>query len=197
VTSPAASPEASLPTATDVAGPSVSDAATDAPDATDGPEATEGATPETSEPDAGAGIPTDPALLGAGLVPDGWQIVEDATNTCRIAVPPDWTTDVAPGTGQSSILAEALGAVSAVDQEWEAYKETVDQFYLTGHVTVIDTDDVFLIANPVGPDFELAYILVLRFDDTNCQVLVTVQGNATAEHGAEAVLIAQTLDHTD
>ncbi len=39
--------------------------------------------------------------------------------------------------------------------------------------------------------------LALRFDDVNCSVLTTVQGNATAENGAEALLIAQTLDHTD
>lgn len=146
---------------------------------------------------AGAGLPTDPALYGTGLVPDGWQVIEDVTQTCRIAVPSDWSTDIAPGTGTSSILAEALGAVSSAPIPWEEYKQTVDQFYLTGHETLIQTDDIYMIADPQTPDFDLAYVLVLRFDDTNCHLLVTVQGNATAEHAADALLIGQTLDHTD
>ena len=164
---------------------------------TDAPEPSGDATPGASGGDPGGGLPTDPALYGTGLVPDGWQVIEDVTQTCRIAVPSDWSTDIAPGTGTSSILAEALGSISAVPGDWETHKETTDQFFLTGHVTVIDTDDVFMIANPEAPDSDLGYILSLRFDDTNCSVLVTVQGNGMAEHAADAALIGQTLDHAD
>ncbi len=56
---------------------------------------------------------------------------------------------------------------------------------------------MFMIANPVAPEFNLAYLLGLRFDDVNCSVLVTVQGNGMAQYAAEAALISQTLDHTD
>lgn len=130
-------------------------------------------------------------------MPDGWQIVEDATTTCRIAVPGDWTTDIVPGAGQTSALAEGIAAVSADTQEWDTFKETIDQFYLSGHDTVIDTDDFFLIANPADQGVAFAYFLGLRFDDANCAVLVTVQSNGIAEYAGEAALIAQTLDHTD
>lgn len=151
----------------------------------------------TAGPGLGFEIPSNPALFGTGLVPEGWQIVEDATGACRIAVPPDWTTDIAPGTASSSALSEGLAGVSAATGDWEAFKDTIDQFYLTGHVVVIDTADVFLIANPIGPDFDLSYVLALRFDDVNCQLLTTVQRNWITQYGASALLIAETLDHTD
>src|SRR5688572_4611389 len=129
----------------------------------------------TGPPGPGTGglLPTDPTLLGTGLVPEGWQVVEDATGMCRIAVPGDWTVGVAPGVGQTSVLAEGLAAVNANDQDWEPFKQSVDQFYLTGHVTLIDTGDVFLISNPIGPEFDVSYVLGLRFDDVNCQLLAT------------------------
>ncbi len=206
-TSPTASVDTSSPAspasdATDAAQPTDPAEPTDGPAPTDPTEPTDAAEPsDPAEPsdggEPGAGIPSDPALYGTGLVPDGWQVVEDATVACRIAVPPDWTTDVAPGTGTSSVLAEALGAVSSAAIPWEEYKQTVDQFYLTGHETLVDTDDIFMIANPQTPDFDLAYVLVLRFEDTNCHLLVTAQGNATDEQAADALLIGQTLDHTD
>lgn len=206
-TSPAASVDASppaspAPDATDAAPPTDPGEPTDGAASTGPTEPTDAAAPsDPAEPsdggEPGAGIPSDPALYGTGLVPDGWQVLEDATAACRIAVPPDWSTDVAPGTGTSSVLAEALAAVSSASIPWEEYKQTVDQFYLTGHETLIDTDDIFMIANPQTPDFDLAYVLVLRFDDTNCHLLVTVQGNGMAEHAADAVLIGQTLDHAD
>lgn len=184
-TSAAVSPGATAAAPTDAPGPT----------AVAGP--TDGVTPAASGSGPGVVIPSDPALLGTGLVPNGWQIVEDATATCRIAVPPDWTTGIAPGTGQTSVLAEGLGAVYADTQDWEAYKQAIDQFYLTGHAVLIDTADVFLIANPIGPDFDLSYVLGLRFDDANCQLLVTVQRNWIDQYAAQAILIAQTLDHTD
>ncbi len=196
-TSAATSPVGTAPAVTDAPDASASVEPTDPPVPTAAPDESDGASPAETGSDQGAGLPTDPALLGTGLVPDGWQIVEDATAACRIAVPPDWVTDVAPGTGQSSILAEALGAVNADTQEWDAFKQAIDQSYLSGHVTVIDTDDVFMIANPVAPELNLAYLLGLRFDDVNCSVLVTVQGNGMAQYAAEAALISQTLDHTD
>jgi len=62
---------------------------TDGSTPTDAPEPSGDTTPAATGSDPGAGIPTDPAVLGTGLVPDGWQIVEDATTTCRIAVPGD------------------------------------------------------------------------------------------------------------
>lgn len=185
------------------ADPSAGVQPTDAPDPTDAAQPTDAplpsgeATPAATGSDPDAGIPTDAALLGTGLVPEGWQIVEDVTQTCRIAVPGDWTTDIVPGAGQTSALAEGIAAVNVDAQEWDTFKQNVDQFYLSGHVTAIDTDDAFLIANPVGPDFNLAYLLGLRFDDVNCSVLVTIQRNGMAEYAAEAILIAQTLDHTD
>jgi hypothetical protein len=64
-------------------------------------------------------------------------------------------------------------------------------------VVVIDTEDVFLIANPIGPDFDLSYVLGLRFDDVNCQLLTTVQRRSITQYSAPALLISQTLDHTD
>lgn len=139
--------------------------------------------------------PTDPALFGTGMVPDGWAIVDDTTGTCRIAIPPRWTTGVAPGTGQTSVLAEAIASVTADTQDWEAYTQNVDQFYITGHTVLIDTDDVFLIASPLSTEADLSYLLGLRFDDTNCQALVVVQRHVIAPYAAQAALIAQTLDH--
>jgi hypothetical protein len=151
----------------------------------------------TGAPGSGAGIPTDPALLGTGLVPDGWTVIEDTTAACRIAIPPDWISDILPGTGQPSALAEALASVSADSQDWETYTDNVDQFLLPGHATLIDTEDAFLIATPITADGDLSYLLGLRFDDVNCNVLVIVKRNWIADFGAEAALIAQTLDHTD
>jgi hypothetical protein len=73
-------------------------AATDAPTASPAAPPTVGpASPAiTAGPGLSLEIPSDPALFGTGLVPDGWQIVEDATGACRIAAPPDWTTGIAP-----------------------------------------------------------------------------------------------------
>lgn len=142
-------------------------------------------------------IPTDPALLGTGLVPEGWQIVEDATSTCRIAVPSDWTTGVAPGVGQTSVLAEGLAAVSADTQPWESLTQTIDQFYLAGHLVLLDTPDAFLIASPDDPDVGLSYLLALRYDDANCLALVTVQANGLGQHGPAALLVSQTLAHAE
>lgn len=141
-------------------------------------------------------IPTDPALL-SGVVPDGWQIIEDETGTCQMAAPSDWATDVLPASAQVGFQPEALAGVSANTEEWETFTAQVDQFYLTGHVTVIDTPDVFLIANPIGPDFDFSYVLVRRFDDTNCMISVTVQRSWMTQHAASAALIATTLDQTD
>ena len=157
--------------------------------------ATPAVTPGSSAP-AELTLPTDVALFGTGLVPEGWQLVEDATGACRIAVPPDWTTGIAPGTGQTSALAEGVAGVSATTQTWQEFKSSVDQFYLTGHVVLIDTDDVFLIANPISPDFDLSYVLGLRFDDVNCMLLGTVQRNWITQYGAQIILVAETLDHT-
>jgi hypothetical protein len=153
--------------------------------------------PGSPGPGTGGLLPTDPALLGTGLVPEGWQVVEDATGMCRIAVPGDWTIGVAPGVGQTSVLAEGLAAVNANDQDWETFKQSVDQFYLSGHVTLIDTGDVFLISNPIGPEFDVSYVLGLRFDDVNCQLLATVQNNWIPQYAPAAILVSQTLDHTD
>ena len=130
-------------------------------------------------------------------MPPGWQVVEDATGGCRIAVPADWMTGVTPGTGQSTALGEALAAVTADTQEWDTYKQNVDQFYLGGHVTLIDTGDVFLISNPIGAEFDVGYVLGLRFEDVNCQLLATVQRNSIAEYAPPAILVSQTLAHTD
>lgn len=170
---------------------------TAAPDPTGVAGPTDGATPATSGSDPGVVIPSDPALLGTGLVPDGWQVIEDETGTCRMAVPSDWATDVLPASAQTSVLVEGLAGVYANTQDWDAFTQTADQIYLTGHVVLIDTADVFLIANPIGPDFDLSYMLGLRFDDVNCQLLTTVQRNWISQYAAPAILIAQTLDHTD
>lgn len=165
---------------------------------TDGGAPTASPAPGATDSDPGGAIlPTDAALFGTGLVPDGWQIVEDVTGACRIAVPAEWTTDVVPGVGQTSALAEGLAGVSADTQEWDALKQAIDQFYLSGHVVLIDTEDVFLISNPIGADLDLSYVLALRFDDVNCQLLTTVQRNWIAQYAAPAILVAQTLDHTD
>ncbi|MDQ3449006.1 MAG: hypothetical protein M3432_07505 [Chloroflexota bacterium] len=87
--------------------------------------------------------------------------------------------------------------MSADSQDWETYTDNVDQFLLPGHATLIDTEDAFLIATPITADGDLSYLLGLRFDDVNCNVLVIVKRNWIADFGAEAALIAQTLDHTD
>ncbi len=152
--------------------------------------------PTTSIPDLSALIPTDPALL-TGVVPAGWQVIEDETEACQMAVPSEWATDVLPASAQVGFHPEALAGVSANSEEWEAFTAQVDQFYLTGHVTLIDTPDAFLIANPIGPDFDFSYVLVRRFDDTNCMISVTVQRNWMTQHAAPAALIATTLDQTD
>lgn len=50
---------------------------------------------------------------------------------------------------------------------------------------------------PFSAEGDAGYVLALRFDDANCNVLVVVKRNWIAEYGAEAALISQTLDHTD
>jgi len=102
-----------------------------------------------------------------------------------------------PGTAQTGVVPQGLAAASATTQTWEEFTQTVDQFYLTGHLVLIDTPDVFLIASPMGLDTDLSYVLGLRFDDVNCQLLTTVQRNGIGQYGPTALLIAQTLDHAD
>ena len=114
-----------------------------------------------------------------------------------MAVPSEWSTDVLPASAQVGFQPEALAGISANTEEWEALTAQVDQFYLTGHVTLIDTSDAFLIANPIGPDFDFSYVLVRRFDNENCMISVTVQRNWTVQHAAPAALIATTLGKTD
>jgi hypothetical protein len=160
------------------------------------PPATQPTEAPASVPDLGGLIPTDPALL-TGVVPAGWQIIEDQTEACRMAAPPDWATDVLPGSAQIGFQPEALAGISANSDDWETFTASVDQFYLTGHVTLIDTPDAFLIANPAGPDFDFSYVLVRRFDDTNCMISVTVQRNWITQHAAPAALIATTLAPAD
>jgi hypothetical protein len=153
-------------------------------------------TPTTaaSLPDLSSLIPTDPALL-TGVVPAGWQVIEDETGKCQMAAPPEWNPDILPASAATSALSEGLAGVSANTEEWDSWTATVDQIYLTGHVTLIDTPDAFLIANPIGGDF--AYVLVRRFDDVNCMILVTVKANWISQYAAPAALISTTLDHTD
>jgi hypothetical protein len=114
-----------------------------------------------------------------------------------MAVPAEWATDVLPGSAQIGSQPEGLAGVSANAEEWETLTAQVDQIYLAGHVTVIDTPDAFLIANPFGPDFDFSYVLVRRFDDANCMISVTVQRNWVAQHAASAALIATTLNQAD
>ena len=187
-TRPTASPAGGVPTP---AGPVATP--TTAPPVT---QPTETPAPGASVPDLSGLIPTDPALL-TGVVPPGWQIIEDETEACRMAVPPDWTTDVMPASAQVGFQPEALAGVSANTEDWETFTASVDQLFLTGHVTLIDTPDAFLIANPVGPDFDFSYVLVRRIDDENCMISVTVQRNWITQHAAPAALIATTLDRTD
>ena len=186
-TRPTASPASLVPTPT--AAPPVTQP-------TDPGTSTQTPVPGASLPDLSGLIPTDPALL-TGVVPAGWQVIEDETGTCQMAVPPDWATDVLPGSAQVGFQPEALAGVSGNTEEWETFTATVDQIYLSGHVTVIDTPDAFLIANPIGPDFDLSYVLVRRFDDGNCMISVSVQRNWMSQHAAPAALIATTLDRTD
>ena len=152
--------------------------------------------PGASLPDLSGLIPTDAALL-TGVVPAGWQVIEDETGTCQMAAPSDWATDVLPASAQFGFQPEALAGVSANTEEWDTWTATVDQIYLPGHVTLIDTPDAFLIANPIGPDFDFSYVLVRRFDDGNCMISVSVQRNWIGQHAAPAALIATTLDQTD
>lgn len=194
VTGPAMASSPSPADGSATASPSLVPAAPGSPASSPGP--TGSPLPDASGAVTGPGLPTTPESFGTGLVPDGWQVVEDATGACRIAVPADWTTDIAPGVGQAGMLAEGLAAVSADSQDWEALTGAIDQFYLTGHVTLVATDDVFLIANPADAGLDLSYVLARRFDDVNCMVLTTVRRNALDAHAEAALLVAQTLDHT-
>ena len=125
-------------------------------------------------------------------------MVEDPTGACQVAVPAEWSTDVLPGSAQIGFQPEALAGVSAhVGEEWETFTTQVDQIYLTGHVTLIETPDAFLIANPFGPEFDLSYVLARRFGEDICMTSVTVQRNWVTQHAASAALIATTLNQTD
>jgi hypothetical protein len=139
----------------------------------------------------------DEALFGTGLVPPGWREIEDATGACRIAIPPEWTNEIIPSAGQPSALAEALAAVSADAQDWETLKQNTDQFFLPGHATLLDTDDVFLIATPAGQDGDLSYLLAQRHEGVNCTLLATVKATWIADYGDELVLLSQTLAQAD
>lgn len=170
-----AAPSAATPSPSPT--PTIRPTATAAPTVV--PSATQGAV-ETTPPTA-AGSEPDQARIATGETPTGWVEVLSPTGVCRIAVPPDWDTELMPGTGAKLLEAQA----SAFDNPfttWDEFKTNMQFAYFgADKVVVVDTDEMFVMhSGPSNADY--SYFVALDEGDHACGTVSIVTGNSIDEY---------------
>lgn len=134
-------------------------------------------TPEDAETSTAA-TDTDvveaPPVSGEGTVPEGWEVVTDASGRCQMAVPDDWEEYAAGTRSSPNINAHAYLTVEEVT-DWDEHKTMVQSVLLTGHVVIEDSDDLLYLQSGVASG-DTAFFITRRIDGYACSVLVATAG---------------------
>lgn len=157
------------------------------------PSPTAGAVQTT--PPAPTGSEPDPARIATGETPQGWLEVLSPTGACRIAVPPDWDTQLMPGTGAKLLEAQA----SAFDNSfatWDEFKANMQFAYFgADKVVVVDTDEMFVMhTGPGSADY--SYFVALNEGDHACGTVSIVTGSSIDKYRETSHQILYTVAPT-